>query len=357
MPVPDTGGPAAAGYAEASGSSVPRGDVPQPVRRPDLHPALPGAAAPGRHRQAQPAARRGPRAAPRRGRRLHRAGDDDALDRRVAAQGWRGRGPRADQRPADLPPLLLSGSTRRSTPSSSQPATRSTRFAPSSAPTALATCRSQVCCEPSTSRTTGSALPASTATTRSPSRMTRPSASSFSRGRVVPVAETRGMKGAAPRAAYLAAGVDVEAGERAVGLIRAAVASTRRPEVVGGLGGFAGFMEIPAGYRRPLLVASTDGVGTKVALGRRAGRLDGLGIDLVAMCADDVACAGAEPLFVLDYLAVGKADPRGGGGGRGRGRRRLPARWVRPPGWRDGRAPGCHAPGRPRPRGNVRRRR
>jgi phosphoribosylformylglycinamidine cyclo-ligase len=91
--------------------------------------------------------------------------------------------------------------------------------------------------------------------------------------------------------------------------MREAVASTRRPEVVGGLGGFAGAIEIPAGYRRPLLVASTDGVGTKTALARAADRLGGLGIDLVAMCADDVACAGAEPLFLLDYVAVGRLVP------------------------------------------------
>ncbi len=123
------------------------------------------------------------------------------------------------------------------------------------------------------------------------------------------MAEPSGAKGAAARDAYRAAGVDVEAGEEAVALIRDAVFSARRPEVVGGLGGFAGAIEIPAGYRRPLLVASTDGVGTKVALARRAGRLDGLGIDLVAMCADDVACAGAEPLFLLDYVAVGRLVP------------------------------------------------
>ena len=123
------------------------------------------------------------------------------------------------------------------------------------------------------------------------------------------MAEPSGAREAAPRDAYRAAGVDVEAGERAVALMRDAVASTRRPEVVGGLGGFAGAFEIPEGYRRPVLVASTDGVGTKVALARRAGRLDGLGIDLVAMCADDVACAGAEPLFLLDYVAVGRLVP------------------------------------------------
>jgi phosphoribosylformylglycinamidine cyclo-ligase len=123
------------------------------------------------------------------------------------------------------------------------------------------------------------------------------------------VAEPSGAKEAAPRDAYRASGVDVDAGERAVALMRGAIASTRRPEVVGGPGGFAGAIEIPAGYRRPLLVASTDGVGTKTALARRAGRLDGLGIDLVAMCADDVACAGAEPLFLLDYVAVERLVP------------------------------------------------
>ena len=118
-----------------------------------------------------------------------------------------------------------------------------------------------------------------------------------------------GARGALQRDAYRAAGVDVDAGERAVALMREAVASTRRPEVVGGIGGFAGAIEIPAGYRRPLLVASTDGVGTKTALARKTGRLGGLGVDLVAMCVDDVVCAGAEPLFLLDYVAVGRLVP------------------------------------------------
>ncbi len=123
------------------------------------------------------------------------------------------------------------------------------------------------------------------------------------------MAEPSGAREPAPRDAYRSAGVDVEAGERAVALMRDAVASTRRPEVVSGLGGFAGAIEIPAGYRRPVLVASTDGVGTKVALALRSGRVAGLGLDLVAMCADDVACAGAEPLFLLDYVAVGRLVP------------------------------------------------
>jgi phosphoribosylformylglycinamidine cyclo-ligase len=111
------------------------------------------------------------------------------------------------------------------------------------------------------------------------------------------------------RRAYRAAGVDVEAGERAVELMREHVASTRRPEVLGGLGGFAGAFGIPAGYREPLLVASSDGVGTKTAVAAAVGRFDTIGIDLVAMCVDDVVCAGAEPLAFLDYIAVGQLDP------------------------------------------------
>jgi phosphoribosylformylglycinamidine cyclo-ligase len=112
-----------------------------------------------------------------------------------------------------------------------------------------------------------------------------------------------------PRSAYRRSGVDVAAGERAVELMRAHVDSTRRPESVGGLGGFGGAFSIPAGYREPLLVASTDGVGTKTAIATAVGRFDTIGIDLVAMCADDVVCTGAEPLAFLDYLAVGRLDP------------------------------------------------
>jgi phosphoribosylformylglycinamidine cyclo-ligase len=103
--------------------------------------------------------------------------------------------------------------------------------------------------------------------------------------------------------------VDVAAGDRAVERMRAAVDSTRRPEVVGGLGGFGGAVAIPAGYREPLIVSSTDGVGTKTAIAAALGRWDSIGIDLVAMCADDVVCAGAEPLAFLDYVAVGRLDP------------------------------------------------
>ena len=117
------------------------------------------------------------------------------------------------------------------------------------------------------------------------------------------------LKGSARREAYARAGVDVAAGDRAVALMRDAVASTRRPEVLGGLGGFGGAVTIPAGYREPVIVSSTDGVGTKTALATAAGRWETIGIDLVAMCADDVVCSGAEPLAFLDYVAVGRVDP------------------------------------------------
>jgi len=122
------------------------------------------------------------------------------------------------------------------------------------------------------------------------------------------MAEATG-KGDAPRPAYAAAGVDVEAGDRAVALMRAAIESTRRPEVVGSIGGFAGAIAVPAGYREPLIVSSTDGVGTKTAIAAALGRWESVGIDLVAMCADDVVCSGAEPLAFLDYIAVGRIDP------------------------------------------------
>ena len=111
------------------------------------------------------------------------------------------------------------------------------------------------------------------------------------------------------RAAYAAAGVDVAAGDRAVELMRAAVERTHRPEVLGGFGGFGAAITIPAGYREPVLVSSTDGVGTKTAIAAALGRYDTIGRDLVAMCADDVICSGAAPLFFLDYVAVGRLEP------------------------------------------------
>ena len=116
-------------------------------------------------------------------------------------------------------------------------------------------------------------------------------------------------KGTASRGAYERAGVSIAAGDRAVELMREAVESTRRPEVVGAVGGFGGAISIPAGYRDPLIVSSTDGVGTKTALAIALDRWDTIGIDLVAMCADDVVCSGAEPLAFLDYVALGRLEP------------------------------------------------
>jgi phosphoribosylformylglycinamidine cyclo-ligase len=112
-----------------------------------------------------------------------------------------------------------------------------------------------------------------------------------------------------PPLTYAAAGVDIDAGERAVQLMGPLVASTVRPEVIGGIGSFGGLFALPAGYREPVLVASTDGVGTKLAVAMAAGRLGTIGVDLVAMCVDDLVCQGAEPLFLLDYQLWGHLDP------------------------------------------------
>jgi phosphoribosylformylglycinamidine cyclo-ligase len=103
--------------------------------------------------------------------------------------------------------------------------------------------------------------------------------------------------------------VDVAAGDRAVELMGPAVRATRRPEVVAVPSGFGGAIAIPAGYREPLIVASTDGVGTKTAIAAALGRWETIGRDLVAMCADDVVCCGAEPIALLDYIAVGRVEP------------------------------------------------
>jgi phosphoribosylformylglycinamidine cyclo-ligase len=109
---------------------------------------------------------------------------------------------------------------------------------------------------------------------------------------------------------YRSAGVDIEAGEEAVRRIRSHVASTTRPEVIGGIGGFGALFALdPGKYRDPVLVSSTDGVGTKAMVATAAGRFDTIGIDLVAMCVDDIACQGAEPLWFLDYISVGHLDP------------------------------------------------
>src|SRR5437667_9019728 len=106
--------------------------------------------------------------------------------------------------------------------------------------------------------------------------------------------------------AYRSSGVDTEAAAKAVTLIADLAARARRPEVAGDVGGFAGLFSIGDGR---LLAAATDGVGTKLEFARITGRLDTVGIDVVAMCADDVVCTGAEPLFFLDYRAVGRVVP------------------------------------------------
>jgi phosphoribosylformylglycinamidine cyclo-ligase len=113
-----------------------------------------------------------------------------------------------------------------------------------------------------------------------------------------------------PELSYADSGVDIDAGERAVELMRSAVARTRRPEVVGGLGGFAGLFALdPGRYRRPLLASTTDGVGTKIAIARALDKHDTIGLDLVAMVVDDLAVCGAEPLFLQDYIACGQVVP------------------------------------------------
>jgi phosphoribosylformylglycinamidine cyclo-ligase len=109
---------------------------------------------------------------------------------------------------------------------------------------------------------------------------------------------------------YADAGVDLDAADRSVELIADAVRRTHRPEVLGGIGGFGGLFALDtARYRAPVLVSSTDGVGTKVDLARQLGVLDTVGQDLVAMVVDDLVVTGAEPLFFNDYVSIGKLDP------------------------------------------------
>jgi phosphoribosylformylglycinamidine cyclo-ligase len=113
-----------------------------------------------------------------------------------------------------------------------------------------------------------------------------------------------------PSETYAGAGVDIAAGETAVERIKEKVRSTFRPEVVGDIGGFGGLFEFPQHrFSHPIMVSSTDGVGTKALIAQQVGRFDTIGVDLVAMCVDDIVCQGAEPLFFLDYIAVGRLDP------------------------------------------------
>nr|HPQ97788.1 AIR synthase related protein [Thiolinea sp.] len=107
---------------------------------------------------------------------------------------------------------------------------------------------------------------------------------------------------------YRDAGVDIDAGDALVERIKPHAQRTRRPELISGLGGFGALMSIPPHYQHPVLVSGTDGVGTKLRLALETGIHDTIGIDLVAMCVNDIIVCGAEPLFFLDYYATGRLD-------------------------------------------------
>ena len=116
------------------------------------------------------------------------------------------------------------------------------------------------------------------------------------------------MTDSSPSLSYKDAGVDIDAGDALVERIKHVARKTRRSEVMSSLGGFGALCQIPSGYKEPVLVSGTDGVGTKLRLAIDMGKHDTIGIDLVAMCVNDLVCQGAEPLFFLDYFATGKLE-------------------------------------------------
>ena len=139
---------------------------------------------------------------------------------------------------------------------------------------------------------------------------------------------------------YREAGVDIEAGDEAVRRIGPLAGATHRPEVLGGIGAFASFVRVPAGYTEPVLVSSTDGVGTKLKVAFAADRHDTVGIDLVAMSVNDVLVHGAEPLYFLDYIGIPRVDPAPRGAAGRRSGRGVPAGRLCARRWRDRRASG-----------------
>ncbi len=130
----------------------------------------------------------------------------------------------------------------------------------------------------------------------------------FARRGLTVVIESNTMSENKTQLSYKDAGVDIDAGEALVERIKTVAKRTRRPEVLAGLGGFGALFELPKGYKEPVLVSGTDGVGTKLRLAMQLNKHDTIGIDLVAMCVNDLIVGGAEPLYFLDYFATGKLN-------------------------------------------------